>query len=1038
MKKNRNHPERRLYGILSKQTIRVMQLTLFFTLLVGFQLFASESAQLSKKVSGSVTTEKSEPIPGVSITVKGTTIGTITDINGSYSLEVPEGAATLVFTYVGMVTQEIAINNQSVINIVLKEAAVGLDEVIVVGYGTKKKSLVTGAISSIKADDIKTTSSSRADQAMQGKTSGVMVLPTSGSPGSGSKIRIRGTNSNSNSNPLFIVDGMKTGDINNIDPGDIESIEVLKDAASSAIYGTEGANGVILVTTKSGKSGKSQVTYDFQYGSQSVRTDMKMMDATQYKQWMTESGQPTKDRFGANTDWLSEIFQTAPQQKHHLSFSGGNDKTVYMLSASYLNQDGIVGGDKANYKRYTTRLNIKSDVKKWLEVGGNFSYSHSNQENVGQDDEYRSLVNSALLIDPMTPVTYSGTPEHVQTLLNEGKVIIKDGNGNFYGLTENVSGEMSNPLAQLSVYHNATEQDKMMGTGYLSIKPLKGLSFTTRIGLDLAYQNQHIWTPLYFFSTENQNGTTNVTDNLNKYNTWLWENFATYNKVINDHIFTVMAGYSAQEYTGPAYTLYSAPLVAEGGPYAYQGATLSDLYDRTGGLPTQNTMASMFGRLSYSFKGKYLLEGSVRRDGASVFPTDAKYAVFPAISAGWVVSKEDFFKTGLVSYFKVRGSWGANGSKSNLPGNEDKELWTLAGIKYPDATGTYQTGAQINKLINTDLRWERTEMLDLGFDLRLMNNKINFAADYYNKNTENLIAPGTFPMSTGGGMPMVNAGTVNNKGFEFELGYTNQDNEFKYGASVNVSTLKNEVTKLDVNAPVAGANVRGYNLTWFEEGQPIWYFKGYKTDGIFDDKAQADAYNATYGTSFVAGDPVVVDVNGDSKISPTDQTYIGDPHPSLLYGGNIFMGYMGFDFNLSFQGVSGNDIFMAWYRTDRSLSNKPAYLFDDRWTPTNTGASSPRADNNSDYVYRSDLMVSNGSYMRIKQIQLGYTLANELTSKIGLNTLRAYISLDDYFTITRYKGLDPEAGSNNNQSQGVDRGLYPIAAKLMFGLSASF
>lgn len=1027
-----------LYGIFSKQIIRVTKLTLLISLLAAFQLYASGSIAPPQKITGSVTNEKNEPIPGVSISVKGTTNGTITDINGKYALDVPANATTLVFSYVGMVTQEVTIGSQSVIDVVLKDAAVGLDEVVVVGYGAKKKSLVTGAISSVKSADIKTTSSARADQAIQGKISGVMVLPTSGSPGAGSKIRVRGTNSNSNSNPLFIVDGMKTGDINNIDPGDIESMEVLKDAASSAIYGTEGANGVILVTTKSGKSGKGVVNYDFQFGNQSVRTDMKMMDATQYKQWMSESGQPTSDRFNANTNWLDEVFQTAPMQKHHLSFSGGNDKTVYMLSGSYLTQDGIVGGDKANYKRYTSRLNLKSDVKKWLEVGGNFSYSHSNQENVGQDDEYRSLVNSALLIDPMTPVTYSGTPAHVQALLNDGKVIVKDGNGNYFGLTENVSGEMSNPLATLTTYHNTTEQDKLMGTGYVTVKPLKGLSLTSRIGIDLTYQNQHIWSPLYYFSTENQNGTTNVTDNLNKYNTWLWENFATYNKEIGDHSFTVMAGYSAQEFKGPAYTMYSAPLVAEGDAYAYQGATLSDLYDRTGGTPTQNTMASMFGRLSYSYKGKYLLEGSIRRDGASVFPTNAKYAVFPAVSAGWVINKEDFFKSDIISYMKVRASWGANGSKSNLPGNEDKELWTLAGIKYPDATGTYQTGAQINKLVNPDLQWERTEMTDLGIDIRLLNNKIIFTADYYSKATKNLIAPGTYPMSTGGGMPMVNAGTVSNKGFEFELGYTNQDNAFKYGASLNLSTLKNKVTQLDVNAPVSGANVRGYNLTWFEEGLPIWYFKGYKTDGIFDSKAEADSYNATYGTAFQAGDPIVVDVNDDKKITPSDQTMIGSPHPKVLYGGNINLGYNGFDFNLSFQGVQGNDIFMAWYRTDRSLSNKPAYLFNDRWTATNTGASSPRADNNSDYVYRSDLMVSSGSYMRIKQVQLGYTLANSITSKFGVNSLRAYISLDDYFTITRYKGLDPEAGSNNNQSQGVDRGVYPVAAKFLFGLSASF
>jgi len=994
-------------------------------------------AQQTKTVSGVVYDENKATVPGATIMIKGTNDGALSDMDGKFTLKAPASATTLVVSFVGMITQEVAITGESLV-ITLSASTTSLEQVVVVGYGVKKKSLVTGSISSVKSKDLQSTASSRADQAIQGKISGVMVLPTSGSPGAGSKIRIRGTNSNSNSNPLYIVDGMKTSDINNIDPGDIESMEVLKDAASSAIYGTEGANGVILITTKSGKSGKSEIMYDFQFGTQSVRSDMKLMDTTQYRQWMTESGQVTKNRFGANTDWLEETFQTAPMQKHHLSFSGGNDKTVFMVSGSYLTQDGIVGGDLANYNRYTTRMNLKSDVKKWLEVGGNLSYSHSNQKNVGQDDEYRSLVNSALLIDPFTPVTYSGTPDHVQSLLNEGKVILKDNNGNYFGLTENVSGEMANPLAVLTTYHNTTEQDKLMGTGYATIKPFKGFTFTSRIGVDLAYQNQHIWSPLYFFSTENQNGTTNVTDNLNKYNTWLWENFATYSKDFGNHSLGLMAGYSAQEYKGPAYTLYSAPMIAEGDPYANQGSTTSDLYDRTGGVPTENTMVSMFGRLSYSYLGKYLVEASVRRDGASVFPTDSKYAIFPAISTGWVVSKEDFFKADLISYLKVRASWGSNGSKSNLPGNEDKELWTLAGIRYPDPTGNYQSGAQISKLVNKELLWERTEMSDIGIDVRLLKNRIIFTADWYYKNTENLIALGTFPMSTGGGMPFVNAGTVNNTGFEFELGYSNLDNDFKYGASLNLSTLKNNVTALDVDAPVAGANVRGYNLTWFEEGQPIWYFKGYKTDGIFNNQAEADAYNTKYSTNFQAGDPIVVDVDADNAITPADQTYIGDPHPSLIYGGNIFLRYQGFDFNLSFQGVSGNDIFMAWYRTDRSLSNKPAYLFEDRWTPENQDATSPRADNSSDYIYRSDLMVSNGSYMRIKQLQLGYTIANSITSKFGVGSLRAYISLDDYFTITKYKGLDPEAGSNNNQSQGVDRGLYPIAAKLLFGLSASF
>jgi len=355
---------------------------LLLTGILWLSAFSLVNAQQTKTVTGVVNDQTNASLPGATIMVKGTTTGTTTDLDGKFTLQVPSTATTLVVSFIGMVSQEVAITTEP-IKVTLNTEATNLDQVIVVGYGVKKKSLVTGSISSVKAKDLQATASSRADQAIQGKVSGVMVLPTSGSPGAGSQIRIRGTNSNSNSNPLYIVDGMKTGDINNIDPGDIESMEVLKDAASSAIYGTEGANGVILITTKSGKSGKGIVNYDFQIGTQSVRTKMKMMDATQYKQWMTESGQVTQDRFGANTDWLSETFQSAPMQKHHISFSGGNDKTTYMLSGSYLTQDGIVGGDKANYKRYTTRLNFKSDVKKWLEVGGNISYSHSNQENVG-------------------------------------------------------------------------------------------------------------------------------------------------------------------------------------------------------------------------------------------------------------------------------------------------------------------------------------------------------------------------------------------------------------------------------------------------------------------------------------------------------------------------------------------------------------------------------------------------------------------------------------------------------------------------------
>ena len=974
----------------------------------------------NKEISGKISDSSGFGLPGVNISLKGTTTGTVSDIDGNYTM-FANSEDVIVYSFIGYTSQEFLVADQVQLNIILIEDAIGMDEVVVVGYGVKKKSLVTGSISSIKSEDIQNVPVSRADQAIQGKTAGVSILSTSGSPGAGANIRIRGVNSNGNSNPLFIVDGMKTGDINNIDPADIASMEVLKDAASAAIYGTEGANGVILITTKSGKPGASKISYDFQYGFQSSRSDMEVMNASEYQQWMQESGAGAVTLNDTDTDWLDEIFEVAPMQKHHLSFSGGSEKTTYLISGSYFGQDGIVGGDKAKYERFTARANLKSQLKDWLEVGNNFSFSHSKQKYIGEDDEYRGAVNFALLLDPLTPTTYDGTPQRVQDLLDGGNTILKNKNGKYYGLPEYVTGETANPLALLDTYNNNIVQDKILGNVYATIKPVKGLTFTSRAGLDLTYQTDHSWAPKYYFSAESQNSETYVDDNINKWYTWLWENFASYNKTFGDHDLTVLAGYSAEEYQAPDYTMHSAPLIKEGSQYAYQGYTTSNEFDRTGGGYVNHTMTSFFGRLSYNYLNRYMLEVSLRRDAADVFPVDNQSAVFSAVSAGWTISEEDFFDFKGIDYLKLRASWGENGSRSNIPGNEGQEFYVF-NSKYPGADDVYQPGAEIDKLINPDLKWETTEQLDLGFDLRALNGKMSFSMDYYNKTTKDLLTTGSGPLSTGNDFPIMNVGDVKNKGFDFELGYNNRDHEFKYSVNLNLSTLDNEVTRLDVDSPVKGDNLRGHDLTWFEEGLPIWYFKGFKTNGI-------DPTN---------GDVIVVDVNKDGEITDADQTYIGDPHADILYGATFNAQYKGFDFNLFLQGSKGNDVFMGWFRSDRPFSNKPKFMFDDRWTSTNTNASRPAANNSSDHVYRSDLMVSDGSYMRIKQIQVGYTLPSNILQKTGIDRARVFVSLDDFFTFTDYEGLDPEAGSSNNARQGVDRGLYPIAGKVIFGVSLNF
>ncbi len=988
-----------------------------FTISNGF----AQSRMLTGKVSGT----QNEPLPGVNVVVKGTLNGTVTDVDGNFRLEAA-ASDILVFSFVGFSEQEITVGNQTVINVILKESTRDLDEIVVVGYGVQRKSLVTGAISSVKADDLAAIPATRVEQALQGRTAGVSIMPTSGSPGAGAKLRIRGTNTNGNANPLFIVDGMKTGSIDNIEPADIESIEILKDAASAAIYGTEGANGVIIISTKKGKSGEGVISYDFQYGIQSVKTKMELMNAQEYKKYMEESGIniTLPAGTGNGTNWLDEIFETAPMQKHHLSFSGGNDRTSYLTSGSYVSQDGVVGGKSASYERFTFRLNGTHKVKEWFEIGNTLSFSHSTRRSIGEDDEYRGILNNALLMDPATPVKYAigREPQKIKDLVESGQTILQDSKGRYYALPLYVTGETGNPVALLQTYKGRFTQDKLLSTFYGTIKPMKGLSLTSRFGVDLTYQQNHSWNPKYYFSSERNNGINSITDNIDKYFSWLWENFGTYNIKIGDHDVTALLGYSAEKYQHPSFYLYSAPMAKEGDAYSYHSHTTSRENDRVGSDMSEQTMTSIFSRISYNYMGRYMVEASIRRDAASVFPTNKKAAVFPALSAGWIVSEEGFWGFDAINYLKARVSWGQNGSKSNLPGNEDKEFWTVSGVFYPNPTGGLYSGAEIDKLTNDNLKWERTEQLAIGLDFRFLDSKIAFSADYYNKKTRDLIIIPSLPLSVGNDFPFMNGGDVTNKGFEFELGYNDQFGDLKFSANLNLSTLKNEVTKLAVDAPVAGANVRGYDLSWFEQGKPIWYFSGYKTKGI----------NKTTGM------PNIVDVSKDGNITAADITMIGDPHPDFLFGANFTAEYKNFDLGIFLQGTYGNDIYTAWFRPDRAESNKPRYMYTNRWTPSNTNASWPKADNSSEYIYRSDFMIQDGSYMRIKQIQLGYTMPKNLIQKVGLNKTRVYVSLDDFFTFTKYKGLDPESGSNNDRSQGIDRGVYPIPRKVMFGLSVNF
>lgn len=983
---------------------------------------AAQGQASGRVITGKVTDSGNEALPGVNVVVKGTLRGSITDIEGNYSIEASSDDL-IEFSFVGFENQELAVGSQNLINVTMIETIRDIDEVIVIGYGVQRKSVVTAAISSVDAEDLQRGSIGRVEHAIQGKTAGISVLPVSGSPGAGVKVRVRGTGSNGKSDPLYIVDGMKTSSINDLNPNDISSMEILKDAASAAIYGTEGANGVVLITTKSGQKGEAKVNYDFAYGIQNLATNMELMNAAEYKQFMKEAGLTVNSSEGYDTDWLSEISESAPMQRHNLSVSGGGEKTTYMVAGSYLKQDGAIGGSNAAYERYTFRVNTKSDVKSWLEIGNNLSFAHSNRQILPEDDEYRSVVNSALLMDPFTPVLEKGITPAIQEELDKGTVMLTNPAGRYYALSRNVSGETANPVAFIENTNNEEISDKLLASFYGTVKPFEGFSLTSRIGMELNYVTRNSWSPKYYFSVERSNQVNIVEDWVDKYSNVLWENFASYNKKIGEHEFTGLLGMSYEDFQHPNYYLKSQ-MPKEGDAFAYHQYSVNKETNRVGGEWEELTKISYFGRLSYNLKNRYMLEATLRRDGASVLPEGNQWGNFPSLSAGWNISEEGFWNIDAIDMLKLRASWGKNGSILNVIPFSDREFWVSTGIMYPAEDESLSQGVRIEKPINPDLGWEKSEQTNIGLDFYALRSRLSFSFDYYKKVTEGLLTLDSPVLSTGYyGVPSINGGNVENSGLEFALGYSDKTaGGLKYSVNVNLSTLKNEVTDLVNDTPIQGAALRGYNLTWFEEGKPLWYFRGYKTEGI----------------NPANGEIIVADVSGDGEITAADITEIGDPHPDLLYGASLSLEYKNFDFNLFMQGIQGNDVFMGWYRSDRPLSNKPRYFYTDRWTTAGQGASMPKPDNESDYLYRSDLMIGDGSYLRIKQIQLGYSLPRNVVNVVGLERTRIYVSLDDYFTFTKYEGMDPEAGSNDDNRLGIDRGLYPLTKKVMFGINVTF
>lgn len=1015
---------------------RLAMLALF--LLAGMPFLL---AQNQIKVSGKVTDDLKESMIGVSVFEKGTTNGVITDLDGNYMLSVKEGAV-IVYSYIGYVTQEKKAV-PGVMNVTLKEDTKTLDEVVVVGYGVQKKSSVTGAISQVKTEDMQNRTISNAPAALQGKTAGVQVIQTSAAPGSSPTVRVRGYSSNVSSNPLYVVDGVRLSDISGIDPNDIASMEVLKDAASAAIYGAEAGNGVVLITTKKGKSGQGKITYDFQFSSQHWQRVPKMLSAEQYIDYMVEANTFTEDYLlqnwdgVTNTAWTDVAFENSRMQKHNIAFTNGSDRGNYYLSLTYLDDNGIVKGNADTYKRLTATINSEYEIKPWLKVGTTNQIEKYNVRSVSTNNEYGSLLTSILQLDPLTPdtYTYENLPTHMLTALNSGKHLLQDDNGNYYAVSKFFAGEQYHPMIMRDNNIGKNSGFNVNGSVYADFKPFKGFTFTSRFGYRLSgTRSSTTDLPFYGNATQSRDyvGQSNTSSTTIYYQ---WENFANYMKTFGQHTVTAMVGMSYQEstydYVNGSLSPNEEDALKKNDPlFYYLNYASASAIKGVGGEKTRSAKLSYFGRVGYEFAGRYLLQASLRADAAdlSLLPATNRWGYFPAVSVGWTVSEEKFFAPlkDHVSSLKLRASWGQNGSLAALSGYAYSTDMALGGL-YPFVMGnSYITSAAPSTMGNDELKWETSEQINVGIDARFLNDRLTFSMDYFDKKTKDLLVSGTTPsLIIGGSTSPMNAGNVSNKGWEFELGWRDRIGNFNYGVRANLATLKNKVTYIDPSITrLSGVNFHTSTITYFEEGYPVYYFRGYKFKGV--DPA--------------TGDPTFYDLDESGDLNDGDLAYIGDAIPDFTYGITLTAGWKGFDLTVFGTGSQGNDIFNCINRPDFAASNKMKEVFyDNRWTASNPNGSVPRAGaTNMDKYQISDALVYDGSFFKIKQIQLGYTFPKNWMKKLCVGNLRIYGSLDDFFTFTKYPGFDPEAAANSTSGMGIDKGSYPCSKKVVLGFNIEF
>lgn len=1039
---------------------------LMLLLIPAISLWANPHQE--KTVSGVVTSSADgEELIGVSVLVKETSNGTITDINGRFSLNVRNGE-TLVFSYVGYQVQEIKIGNQTTFNVQLVEDSKTLEEVVVIGYGVQKKKLNTGATVQMKGETLAKLNTTSPLQAMQGQTPGVSIVSTSGQPGAEMKVTIRGLGTVGNASPLYIIDGIE-GDISVLNSSDIESIDILKDAASSAIYGAQAANGVVLVTTKQGVKGKGQVTFDAFYGIQNVARKGNMLNAEQYKTIMNEqavnSGASLIDFDSmeglADTNWVNQMFKNdAKTESYSLSINGGSETSVYLISLNYLSQEGVVGGaDVSNYERYGTRINTEHKLyQNKLKVGQHLNFSWINNTGIQVGNQYNNSLRGAFTASPLSPV-YSDNNLYDSPYNDTTKSPWYNADGNPYG-------EMMTSI------NNENSSQRLIGDIYAELEVLKNLKLRTVFGINYFASDYREFTPIYRFSIYSYNEDhTTVTQRANRGQTLTWTNTASYDFNVNDHAFNTLVGMEAKRYDGIGVSASNWNLLSQFNDFSHayisnttgvaheKDGTVVDTKGVSGSPDNQTRNLSYFGRVGYNYQEKYMLNATLRADGSSNFATGHRWGYFPSFSAGWVITNEAFMEKtqNWLNFFKLRVSWGQIGNQNIDPYQYASPISTSTNVSSDNPAANYIFGTGLGagnnikgsypvRLSNEKVKWETSEQTNIGIDARFLNSRLGMNADFYIKTTKDWLVEAPILATAGANPPIINGGDVKNKGVELGLNWSDHIEKLNYNISINGAYNNNKVGKIPTDDGIihGHTNMLYNNSEEFyraQNGHAIGYFWGFKTAGIFQNEEDIQAWKAA-GNGILQkdvkpGDVKYVDAHKDGVIDINDKVDIGCGLPDFTYGFNISLDYKGFDFAVFANGAVGNKIVQSYGSQAGKQANYTTDILN-RWTGEGTSNRIPRVtDTNINWQF-SDLYLQDGDYLRISNITLGYDFSKLIRLK-NISQCRLYASVQNAFTFTKYDGMDPEIGyGTSDWVSGVDLGYYPRPRTYLIGVNLKF